>query len=84
MDVRQICDYVKVTEQAFTAALSNMNSADLREALTSELRNMELAEIKAGRLESAARSSSWKRVKMLHGLGYPIDFDWLHRAAEIA
>lgn len=81
MSVRQICDQVKVAEQAFTAALGNMKAAGLREALTHELRDMEAAEIEAGQDEAAARSASWKRVKMLHGLGYPVDFGWLHLAA---
>lgn len=81
MSVRQICDQVKVTEQAFTAALGNMKAAGLREALSHELRDMEAAEIEAGQDEASARSASWKRVKMLHGLGYPMDFGWLHLAA---
>lgn len=81
MSVRQICDQVRVTEQAFTAALGNMRAAGLREALTRELQEMEAAEIEAGQDEASARSASWKRVKMLHGLGYPVDFGWLHAAA---
>ncbi|MHB2207040.1 hypothetical protein [Methylobacterium sp. CM6257] len=81
MSVRQICDQVRVTEQAFTAALGNMRAAGLREALTRELQEMEAAEIEGGQDEASARSASWKRVKMLHGLGYPVDFGWLHAAA---
>jgi hypothetical protein len=82
MSVRQICDQVRVTEQAFTAALGSMSALGLREELTRELRDMEIAEIEAGQDEAAARSASWKRVKMLHGLGYPVDFGWLHASAR--
>jgi hypothetical protein len=84
MSVRQICDQVKAAEQALTAALGNMKADGLREALTRELQDMEAAEIEAGRTEASARSSSWRRVKMLHGLGYPVDFGWLHKLAEAA
>ena len=84
MSVRQICDQVRVTEQAFTAALGAMKAAGLREELTRELQEMEAEEIDAGQDESAARSASWKRVKMLHGLGYPVDFGWLHIASGAA
>ncbi|WP_267428149.1 hypothetical protein [Methylobacterium sp. GC_Met_2] len=80
LTARQICDQVKVAVQAFTAALSALKTDGLREALTSELQGMEASEIKEGRTETAARTSSWKRVKMLHGLGYPVDFDWLLRS----
>ncbi|QEE38155.1 MULTISPECIES: hypothetical protein [unclassified Methylobacterium] len=80
MSVRQICDQVRVTEQAFTAALGAMKATGLREALTRELQEMESAEIEAGQDAGSARSASWKRVKMLHGLGYPVDFGWLHIA----
>ena len=82
MSVRQICDQVRVTEQAFTAALGAMKATGLREEITRELRDMESAEIEAGQDEGSARSASWKRVKMLHGLGYPVDFGWLHIAAR--
>ncbi|MHB2211523.1 hypothetical protein [Methylobacterium sp. CM6257] len=75
---------MKATEQAFTAALGNMKSDGLREALTRELQDMEAAEIEAGRAEASARSASWRRVKMLHSLGYPVDFGWLHMLAEAA
>lgn len=78
MSVRQICDQVRIAEQAFTAALGNMKDAGLREALSRELQEMESAEIEAGQDAALARSASWKRVKMLHGLGYPVDFGWLH------
>ncbi|MGH1571252.1 hypothetical protein ACRAWG_11855 [Methylobacterium sp. P31] len=84
MDVRQICDQVKITEQAFTAALGYMRADGLREALTRELQDMEAAEIEAGRTEASARASSWRRVKMLHSFGYPVDFGWLHKLAEAA
>ncbi|SFM28595.1 hypothetical protein [Methylobacterium pseudosasicola] len=82
MSVRQICDQVRVTEQAFTAALGAMKATGLREELTRELQEMEAAEIEAGQNEASARSASWKRVKMLHGLGYPVDFGWLHLASR--
>ncbi|MEE7447210.1 hypothetical protein MRF4_04970 [Methylobacterium radiotolerans] len=84
MSVRQICDQVRIAEQAFTAALGNMKAAGLREALSRELQEMESAEIDAGQDAASARSASWKRVKMLHGLGYPVDFGWLHAAASPA
>ena len=84
MSVRQICDQVRVTEQAFTAALGAMKGAGLREELTRELQEMEAAEIEAGQNEASARAASWKRVKMLHGLGYPVDFGWLHLAGAAA
>ena len=84
MSVRQICDQVRITEQAFTAALGAMRATGLREELTRELQEMEAAEIDAGQDEAAARSASWKRVKMLHGLGYPVDFGWLHLAGAAA
>ncbi|MET0427464.1 MAG: hypothetical protein ABW026_03110 [Microvirga sp.] len=84
MSVRQICDQVRVTERAFTAALGAMKATGLREELTRELQEMEAAEIEAGQDEASARSASWKRVKMLHGLGYPVDFGWLHLASRAA
>ncbi|KST58892.1 hypothetical protein AO398_19990 [Methylobacterium sp. GXS13] len=84
MSVRQICDQVRVTERAFTAALGAMKATGLREELTRELQEMEAAEIEAGQDETSARSASWKRVKMLHGLGYPVDFGWLHLASRAA
>jgi len=84
MSVRQICDQVRVTERAFTAALGAMKATGLREELTRELQEMEAAEIEAGQDEASARSASWKRVKMLHGLGYPVDFGWLHLASRSA
>ncbi|MCJ2119852.1 hypothetical protein MKK65_25330 [Methylobacterium sp. J-001] len=84
MSVRQICDQVRVTERAFTAALGAMKATGLREELTLELQEMEAAEIEAGQDEASARSASWKRVKMLHGLGYPVDFGWLHLASRSA
>ena len=82
MSIREICKQVETVDKTFTAVLSSMENEGLREDLTAELREIENAEIAAGRTEAAARSSSWKRVKMLHALGYPIDFDWLHRPAE--
>jgi hypothetical protein len=84
MSVRQLCDQVKVTERAFTAALGNMKAEGLRDELTRELQDMEAAEIEAGQDAASARAASWKRVKMLHGFGYPVDFGWLHKPLEAA
>ncbi|MCJ2057451.1 hypothetical protein MKL09_12880 [Methylobacterium sp. J-048] len=75
---------MRVTEQAFTAALGAMKATGLREELTRELQDMESAEIEAGQDAVSARSASWKRVKMLHGLGYPVDFGWLHLTGNAA
>ncbi|MGT2479549.1 hypothetical protein ACU4GR_13210 [Methylobacterium oryzae CBMB20] len=84
MSVRQICDQVKAAEQALTAALGNIKTDGLREALTRELQAIEAAEIEGGCSAASARSASWRRVKMLHSLGYPVDFGWLHTLAEAA
>ena len=54
------------------------NPVKVAQALSRELQEMESAEIEAGQDAALARSASWKRVKMLHGLGYPVDFGWLH------
>lgn len=84
MDVRMFVDRVEAAQRDLRATLGTRPATGLRSELTEELQRLEAGRIAEGQDRHTARAASWKRVKMLHGLGYPVDFGWLHAPVEHA
>ena len=84
MDIRPFVDRFEAVQRELDAMIASRPQAGLKLDLTEGLRQIEAARIADGEDGQAARSASWKRAKVLHGLGYPVDFGWLHTPVEEA
>ena len=81
MDVRSFVETIEAAQQRFLPCPGVVAGVDLRRDLSVELQRLETMRISEGAEPRLARNVSWDRAKVLQGLGYPIDFDWLHGPA---
>ena len=84
VNIREFIASIEAAQRQFLPCLKDASEISLRGELKAELQQIEAARISEGQDPQAARDASCKRVKVLHGLGYPIDFDWLHRPVSAA
>ena len=78
MDVGKFVQSVEAAQRQYLPSPAGAQEPALRQQLGAELQRLEDARIAEGLDSRAARHASCRQVKVLHDLGYPVDFTWLH------